>query len=522
MREKLGRLAASENILLLFLIAPLLIAGLCQITRAGQYLFLRGDSTFPESAVVQTALWAKATGHIYPGLDQSPYTPAPYGPLFYAGLTGLARMIGADFDRLLVAGRIIVLLAYVLLVFAAYRWVRRLLPSAIALVAPALILAQIDFEAWNASVRPDLPALLATFAAFYFLTTGPAAWRRLILCGCLCGVAGLLKQSLIALPLAVLFYLLAKRQFRAAMTFAGGAAAVGIVVLVPLFLRHEPVVREILLARYSPMSVIGALQLVKTDFVTHPGQIIVLGLGTLGLLRMDPKLAPIRPLIAVYFVLAWLTGFYTSMAPGANTNAFLEAWIVTAICAPFAVSDLAQSWSTTPMTARVVILLLWTGTMLVDLDSWRTVMSVRPSGYGALAQAVRGRRVLSDIPYVAAHSSQPELLDPSVNHYLELAGQWSPQPVLQELHRGGFDYAVVGLSGNRARQWRGLTIFSTSILAQIERDYRPLCVAERFAIYAPRSSAVADIAKTEFTKAGCRTRLPSDPAIELLGHPQPR
>jgi hypothetical protein len=196
MIEKLGRLVASRKVLLLWLIGPLLIAGLCQLVRAGQYLFFQGDSTFPEGAVVQTALWAKASGQIYPNLDQSPFTPAPYGPLFYAGLTALAK-VGGDFERLLVIGRVIVLAAFLLLAFAAYRWERRRLAFAIALVAPSLILAQIDFEAWNASVRPDLPALLAGFAAFYFLLNGPLSRRRLVLCGCLCGVAGLLKQSMI-------------------------------------------------------------------------------------------------------------------------------------------------------------------------------------------------------------------------------------------------------------------------------------------------------------------------------------
>jgi hypothetical protein len=522
MIEKLGRLVASRKVLLLWLIGPLLIAGLCQLVRVGQYLFFQGDSTFPESAVVQTALWAKASGQIYPNLNQSPFTPAPYGPLFYAGLTALAKAVGGDFERLLVTGRFIVFAAFLLLVVAAYRWERQRLTFAIALVAPALILAQIDFEAWNASVRPDLPALLAGFAAFYFLLTGPLSWRRLLFCGCLCGVAGLLKQSMIALPLAVLLYLLAKKEFRAALAFAAGTAAVGIAVLAPLALRHEPVLREMMLARYSPTSVFGALQLLRADFVAYPWQIVFLGLGVLGLLRMDPKLVPARPLIAVYFVLAWLTGFYTSMAPGANMNAFLEAWIVTAICAPFAVADLVEGWSLTPMTARLVIMLLWAGSMLIELNAWRTLMSIRPYAYGELAQAVRGRHVLSDIPYVTAHGSQPELLDPSVNHYLELAGQWSPQPVLQELQTGSFDYVVVGLSGNRARQWRGLTLFSTAILAGIERDYRPLCVAERFAVYVPHAHTVGDAAKQQFTKAGCKAPLDSDPPVELLGHQQPR
>jgi hypothetical protein len=517
MREKFDQLSSSRRFLLLLVLAPLFLAGLCQVAKAGHYLLYRGDSTFPESAVVQTALWSEASGRVYPGLEQSPYTPAPYGPLFYAGLTALAKLFHADFDHLLVYGRGVTFGAFLLLVFAGYLWGRRRgLAAGIALMGPALILAQIDFESWNASVRPDVPALLVCFAAFFALTTAPVTWRRALLAGILCGIAGLLKQSFIALPLAALFWLVTTRQRRAALAFLGGMVAVAIAVFAPLALRHEPFLREMLLARYSPISFSGALKLVETDFLNYPGQLAFLGLGVLGLLRMDPKAVPARPLIATYFCLAWLTNFYTSMAPGASMNAFLEAWVVTCVCASFAFQDLVENWERTAATARMMVLLLWLVIMAADLDWWRVLVSIRPpSEYATLAQAVRGRRVLSDLPYVSAHGVQPELLDPSVNHYLEIAGQWSPAPLLEELQSGRFDYVIVGLSEGRARQWRGLTLFSISILKQVDANYRPLCVAGRFAVYVPRSRAI-DYQTEDFKKAGCNAATASDRGADPL------
>src|SRR5215475_9260472 len=118
MSEKAGE--RTSGILLLLLFGPLLLAGLCQIAKIGQYVFFHGDSTFPESAVVQTALWAKASGKIYPALDQSPYTPAPYGPLFYTSLTLVAKVAGGDVDRLLAIGRLITVTSFLLLLFATY------------------------------------------------------------------------------------------------------------------------------------------------------------------------------------------------------------------------------------------------------------------------------------------------------------------------------------------------------------------------------------------------------------------
>jgi hypothetical protein len=516
MSEKPGE-RTSGKLLLLFLFGPLLLAGLCQIAKVGQYLFFHGDTTFPESAVAQTALWAKSTGRIYPALDQSPYTPAPYGPLFYTSLTAVAKTVGGDVDRLLVIGRLITVAAFLLLLFATYRWSKRqMLAGAMAFAAPVLLLSQIDFEAWNATVRPDLVALLVSFAAFFVLTTAPVTWRRALIAGCLCGLAGLFKQSFIALPIAGLLWLFTSRQRRAALAFFAGMAGVGAAVFLLLTLRHEPFLREMLLARYSPLSLVEAVKFLRTDFLGYPGQIVLLGLGLLGLRRIDRERVPARPLLIIYFFLAWLTNFYTAMAPGANMNAFLEAWVITSVCAAFTLQELVENWASTAATARCVVLLLWLTIMALDLNFWRTVVSVHPSAeYGKLAQIVAGRRILSDIPYVAAHGARPELLDPSVNHYLEIARQWSPKPVLEELQQGSFDYVVVGLNGRQPRQWRGLTIISPSILAQIEASYHPVCVSDRVAVYVPRDRAVTDKIG-DFQRAGCQPTVPSDPPIKLV------
>ena len=40
------------------------------------------DTSYPESAIVQTARLASQSGRLYPALDAPPYTAAPYGPLF--------------------------------------------------------------------------------------------------------------------------------------------------------------------------------------------------------------------------------------------------------------------------------------------------------------------------------------------------------------------------------------------------------------------------------------------------------
>jgi hypothetical protein len=457
--------------------APMVLASACQLVKAGQSLCFRGDNTFPESAVVQTAEWSKVSGRVYPSLDQSPYTAAPYGPLFYLSLSALARATTASFDQLMISGRVIVLVSFLLLPVISYRWVRsRGLPPMFALLAPVIMLAQIDFLDWNVSVRPDLLALLFTFAAFYLLTTTELFPRTLIIAGAICGVAALFKQSFIALPFVTMVWLVSTRRIRHGLLFAVGGLAVVIMVFGYLGLSHEPFLQEILLARYSPVSALAAIQLLKADLVHYPWQIVFVALSALGVFSL-PKENSLRRLLLLYMVFAWMAGFYITMAPGANVNAFLEAWVLSAVLAAFGLYRLSKNWASVAASAKAALLILWLAATAVSLAAWRIPMSSHPPAmYGELADIVRGHRVLSDFPYVAAQGIRPELMDPSVNHYLELTKHWSPQPLLNEIKNQEFDFVIVGLSGGEPRQWRGLTLFSASILKEISADYRLACV----------------------------------------------
>lgn len=482
--QKTERSPASK-LLLAVVLVPLLLAAAIQLGKAVQSVTTHGDNTYPESAVVQTTMWARTTGRIYPALDRSPYTPAPYGPLFYVALTTLAKLGNMNFGTLLVSGRVISLTIYLLIAVGAYSWESRHMQRVLALLAPVLILTQVDFVDWNVTVRPDLPALGLTMAALMLVSSQRLSWKKIATVGLLCGLAGVIKQSFIALPLATLLWLLWSRRLKWAGIFAGTTALAGGSVMTLLTLRHEPFFNEMLLARYSPLSFGAAVQLFTADLVQYPLQLVLLGLALLGLQNLPAgEHFNLRRLMAYYFGLAWAMGFYTAMAPGANTNAFLEAWLLAALLAPLAFARIANHWPTVHVGVRGLLLVLWLSIVLVTLDRWRVIMSSRNADIQKVAQLAEGRRVLTDFPYVAAHSLQPEMLDPSVNHYLELGGHWSSQPVLNEIRTGQFDYVIIGESNGAPRSWRGLTLFSRSILREVEEDYQPLCQAGRFMVYA--------------------------------------
>lgn len=497
--------SSSSRLLLAIVLAPLLLAGAIQLGKAVQSITTQGDNTYPESAVVQTAMWAKASGRIYPALDRSPYTPAPYGPLFYVALTTLAKLGDMNFGALLISGRLLSLIVYLLIVVAAYSWERRHMQGVLASLAPALILTQVDFVDWLVTVRPDLPALGLTMAALMLVSNQRRTWKKIAAAGLLCGLAGVVKQSFIALPLAALLWLLWSRRLKWACIFAAATALAGGSVMALLTLKHEPFLNEMLLARYSPLSFSAAVQLFKADLVQYPLQVVLLGLTVLGLKSIPAEENfNLRRLMACYFALAWLMGIYTAMAPGASTNAFLESWILSALLAPLAFARIANDWLTVPVAVRGLLLVLWLSIVLVTLGRWRVIMSSRNADMQTVAQIAEGHRVLTDFPYVAAHSLQPEMLDPSVNHYLELGGHWSSQPVLNELRAGRFDYVIIGQSNGAPRSWRGLTLFSGSILREVEKDYKPFCRAGRFIFYARPGQQLDTQSDSLLRESGCR------------------
>jgi hypothetical protein len=500
---------SSNRSLSLILLSLLGIAGACQILHIARLMGMRGDTTYPESAVVQTALWAKDSGRIYPALNEPPYTPAPYGPAFYEYLVLLARFIHAGFDRLLVSGRGVSAACFFFLLVGVYQWARKQrLDPLIALMAPAFILSQIDFADWNVSVRADLPALLPTFAAFYFLSVSKPTWKRVAAAGLFCAVAGLFKQSFIALPLVAMLWLLLTRCIQHLLIFLAAAAAPVLVVFGWLNGRHEPFLQEMLMARYSPLSPSSAISLIKADLLHFPLQIVLFGLGLLGLMLMpkdNDEARHLRLFCALYFSLCWLMSFYVVMAPGASVNTFLESWMLAASFVPFAVREWVESWNGFSLSVKAIQIILLVTIMGISLEAWRITVSTSPSDdNGLLTQSLQRHRILADVPYLSAHSQQPEMLDPSVNHYLELAGRWSSDRIQNELRAGAFDYVIIGASNGQIHQWRGLTLFSGLILREIEKDYRPYCVGPRMNVYVPHARVVDDpTVRDALKKAGC-------------------
>lgn len=129
------------------------------------------DTSHPESAIVQTAQLAARSGRLYPSLDAPPYTPAPYGPLFYLVLAGAGRVCKGDASEIRLLLRSVVFGCYLLVGLVGYLLARNAGASQSASVlGAAAIWAAPQVLFWNVTVRPDFPGLLLSLSGVWIIS----------------------------------------------------------------------------------------------------------------------------------------------------------------------------------------------------------------------------------------------------------------------------------------------------------------------------------------------------------------
>jgi hypothetical protein len=447
------------------------------------------DVTTPDSVMVQTAVWARASGKIYRRLDAPPYTPAVYGPLYYLILIGLSLLTGANFAGLLLASRLFTLACYAGLAVILWRWARRLgLPQPLAVLAPLFALGQIAFLNWNVTTRPDVPAVLASAAAVYAATAAGAPigrrWSAPIAAGLLAGAAVMLKQTALAAPAAIALWLALHRWWPALAAFAAAAAAIPASLLGALALRGEQL-RDLALLHdpYSGWrSAVGILLRKIEQYGPDALWIALALLGAAAAARAVSARRGPRPrgweLLILYFLLAWAWGLLTlGRNSGGAGNYLLEAWAVTALLAAAGVAALRPIWTLTPAAARSLVILWAAVANIAGLMAWHYRASVPLPDQAPLAQVLRGRRVLTDIPYLGVQTRDPAYLDPYLLHTLELAGLWSSRHLAARITAQRFGLVVLDISGGRANtRFRGLTRYDRRTIAALRQAYLPYCV----------------------------------------------
>jgi hypothetical protein len=489
-----------------------------------RWMLREGDNSNVESELAQIGLWAHQSGRLYPKLAESPYTPAPYGPLLYLGLESLALLF-PDPPALIHAGRIIVFCSFVLLAGVAFAWCRRISGSvAAAWFSALLILSSLDFYPWAIAIRPDVPAvLLSILSVCLVCETESPRLRQLALSGSLIAAALLLKHTYLAAPAAIGLSLAWRREFRQLAIFIASIVVPIGVVLVWLIGKGEPVVQELLLYSGMALSPQTELAIIREGFYRFPAEAAVLSLAIAGLASATDSRR--WQLLRLYSLLTVLVAIVTLMQIGGDLNYLVETWALASILAGVGFASLLAGWDSTPGAARLAVATFLVICLATGVDRWRDVPA-RPTSPTALAAVLHGKRVLSSNSYYTIQGVNPEMLDPFLNRGLELAGKWSPVPVIQTIRRHEYDFVVIALANGDFFTYRGSRFFSDSILGEIRQNYSCACVlGGAVAVYVRATEQDDPHTVNSLASAGCvppQTTMPGCQRIPRLGQPGPR
>jgi hypothetical protein len=499
----------------LFMLACAVVSGCALLPPAWRQIKARADVTYPESAVAYNAQLAARTGHIYPPISQPPYTPALYGPAFYLALSTIARRTG-DLDALLIAGRALSFACFWLTIGGTFFLTKRLgAPAWFAALAAALVFADPEFFRTNVSTRPDLIALALSIWAIGLVVANIERPRNLLAAGVLVGLAVLVKASYVAAPIAIAIWLVRSRKWNALAALGAGAVAPVIVCVAWLAAHGDPVLGQTGLLKSGIHDPVGAFALIAREtFHYWPHVIILIGAVVVAGRWLRQNDSP-RALAVTYCVLSWAVAALTLMNPGGNVNYLLEPWTISSALFAIALSDLPRIENPWRCVVPALCAVAAIGGTVRDIrvGSDRSV-----TDDSALAAAAAHRHVLTDLPYVSAHSDAPELLDPFLMTQLEGAGEWDTTPVTNEIQQQRYDFVALTAYHEKLREYRRNAFVSPRLVAAILASYAPFCETagqgpkgfERLLVLLPKRSIDAQLAG-ELERGGCSHSL--DPGL---------
>ncbi len=464
------------------------LAALFFLVTAVRFLPVTGDNMHPEAAnVVIAERWAHGSS-LYTDFRQAPYLLTAFPPLWYGALA-LASRAGVDgVDALTLFGRILNLTSLLCVAILGYLWQRRLgLTPALAVLTPTSLLAFPLLLPWAVTARPDFPMIFFGLFALWLAAFGAGA-AGIALAAAAAAVSFLVRHSSVAVPTAIVLWLLWNRRRRHAAIFAAIWAVIVVAVLAPLDVHSGGLVRLNLTGpQFGNFDPRHAHQILL-KVVTATGNGFALGLLAFGLFgfvhawRGDPRIR----LVGLYFATSLCFTVLLTMGAGNNVNHYLEPALAWAMLLPIGMDALKRTWvesSASNTLACVLVLVLLLPSLA--LQRWNMV-GAQPPDFRRLAELARHRRVLADVPYVAARSRIPELLDSVPHAYLERAGAWSPDPLVADLDAKAYELVILQRPIDDAR-WataRYPTV-GPQLLSAIARNYAFCFELETQYVYGP-------------------------------------
>jgi hypothetical protein len=470
--------------LVLFLLAAYCLWGsLLTLAGAVRTIPLHGDSFGGESVNPFVGTLAARTGHLYRPLSLPPYTPQPFGPLFYLASAKTAELAGLDIDATIRLGRIFDFVSLLLCVATLFFIARRVGASRgeSGLVA-MLFLAQPFLARLGATMRPDLPMLLAILLSLYFALHAGDGISACALSGLFLGVGFLLKQSAGATALAIAIPSLLHKRYKRLVVFTLAAALPVVIALALLLWRREPFLEHFLAAGRATWSLADALGWLWQGNINRPGQLMLFAVAAAGIPYGIAGGDQGQTLVSFACVNA-LASLIQTFQVGGSTNYFIPAFAGCALLLPFAIRGYRHNVD----SIRGVGLVAAVGFLAALVDCTASY----PPGRGRTIPPpfFNSLRVLSDDSYLVLHTRDPVLIDALTAHSLELQGRWSSAGVVKEIEAGNYDLVVLS-GGHVIRYYRSISFFGPEIVSALNANYETLCGYGEGLVLKPRSREV--------------------------------
>jgi hypothetical protein len=493
-------------------VVVLLLVGVLSIA-AGAAIGLTSfrDVGYPDSATLLRIGEAADSGYLYPDIDRPPYLVTIYGPLTYV-LLGVPYRLAQAADiapqtlvRLAVAGALCACFALVFLIARRLYGSRNMAWLCALFAASALPLAS-----WSTQIRGDFLALAFALASLYLLLLAEGRRPQALGAVVCAGMAFLVKQTFIALPIAVVGWLIYKRRYRDAALWAAGFASIVVAGYAivwwrePLMLKHIAALRRPLLEFHVAASILW-------DAVSQPVAPFAAIGGFLVLWRRVPE----KLLILIYCVVAWLVAILTIPQVGGNMNYFWEPLFASAVLAGPGLGELQRKANRTPIlvTAMLFVMLLRSFLPMMQHElaylneSYKKASNYRASKteWDDFISAISGQRVLSTFPDIAVQSVTPEIPDPYLNSVLERRGRWSSGPVAAQIDAGAYDLIVIRRgesAGAENAGFRGVRAWSEGMWGALKRTYGLACIFGDMEVWSPRRTS-REVA-LGLSASGCR------------------
>jgi hypothetical protein len=475
----------------------------------------QNDVFFPEGSSVYAFLDALQTHRLYQSPFDFPWNAQLYGPLFYVVGTFVAWLCHGAPTAVTIAMRLFSFASYLGSVIVAGLLCWRLEKQKLwAITAVILGLGCFWLVGATIMVRADVPSILLALAALaVYNAAGPKPWP-LFAAGALAVMSFLMKQTsgpvLLALAIDSLIGAVQTRKVKPTAALAAGAAGAGVLILAPLWLRHEPFLANFLSTGSLERSWAEVPGVMIAWVRVSQISVVAFFLALVGALFTwkEPRYRSV--LLAT--ALTWLSVLPVAAHRGSGSNPMILPWFLTMLFLPAGLIKLEQ-WSVRLPWASVALLLL--AALIVVRQ--RPLLTY-PYPHAVDPGPVASLTLLSGHPYLELRSRSPQFLDPSIYNVWSRLKVWSDVPMRRNVDDEVYDLILLqGADGSSGSDflvsgYRGMSGWGADVLAEMGLHYRAVCETSEILALAPldRPSPVSSAVVSEIYGEPCREthRLP--------------